>query len=305
MYYLIKERLRECKREELMKDGSAFVAVLSGESWAREKEFFDMGIDMTQNLSDIVSTKAEINYDSITGTFSIPNHEDLSKEDLTFAFAADEKGIVFIDDGGNAESLLAAIKAGCQWKMPSLECFLYDFLAKTLETDSRLLEGYESCLEELEEEILSDKEGLTSPKVHRIRKDIRNLRDYYEQLIDFMEVLIENENGFFKEENLRYFSTLLRKAERLRDKSNSIREYTYQIRDIYKAHLDIRQNRIMTALTVVTTIFMPLTLLVGWYGMNFKYMPEIEWRFGYLLIILLSIGIILGEIYFFKKKKWL
>ena len=305
MYYLIEEKLRECKKEDLVKAKAPFVAVLGIKDWNVEKESFDMGIDMTQNLQAIISTKVEINYDSITGTFSVPDHLDLSREDLTFAFAADEKGIVFIDDGDNVRTILESIRENCQWKMPSLERFLYDFIGKTIEMDSELLENYESRLEMIEEEILNDKKSLTSPKVHRIRKDIRNLRDYYEQLIDFMEVLRENENRFFKEENLRYFSTLLRKVERLRDKSNSLREYAYQIRDIYKAHLDIKQNRIMTVLTVVTTIFMPLTLLAGWYGMNFKYMPELGWEFGYVLIILLSILIIVGEIFFFKKKKWL
>jgi magnesium transporter len=59
----------------------------------------------------------------------------------------------------------------------------------------------------------------------------------------------------------------------------------------------------MTVHTVVTTIFMPLTLIVGWYGMNFKYMPEIESRFGYPVVILLSILIVSGSLTFFKIKK--
>lgn len=78
-----------------------------------------------------------------------------------------------------------------------------------------------------------------------------------------------------------------------------------QIRDLYKAHLDIKQNRIMTILTVVTTIFMPLTLIAGWYGMNFRYMPELEWRWSYPVVNIISVVIALGSLLFFKKKKWL
>jgi magnesium transporter len=78
-----------------------------------------------------------------------------------------------------------------------------------------------------------------------------------------------------------------------------------QLGDQYKANLDIRQNRIMTILTVVTTIFMPLTLIVGWYGMNFRYMPELEWRWGYPVIIVVTLLIAIGCLLFFKKKKWL
>ena len=65
------------------------------------------------------------------------------------------------------------------------------------------------------------------------------------------------------------------------------------------------QNRIMTLLTIVTTIFMPLTLIAGWYGMNFRYMPELEWRFGYLAVFLVSIAVAIFCLIFFRKKKWL
>ena len=67
----------------------------------------------------------------------------------------------------------------------------------------------------------------------------------------------------------------------------------------------IKQNRIMTILTVVTTIFMPLTLIAGWYGMNFRYMPELDSVWGYPVIIAVSILIVIGSLLFFKKKKWL
>ena len=115
----------------------------------------------------------------------------------------------------------------------------------------------------------------------------------------------ENENGFFKVENLRYFRLFINRAERLHEESMSLRDYTMQLRDLYKAHLDLKQNRIMTVLTVVTTIFMPLTLIVGWYGMNFRYMPELESRWGYPITIAVSIIIVVVSLLFFKKKKWL
>ena len=70
-------------------------------------------------------------------------------------------------------------------------------------------------------------------------------------------------------------------------------------------HLDIKQNNIMTILTVVTTIFMPLTLIVGWYGMNFKYMPELEFGWAYPMVFVVSLIILVGGILYFKRKKWL
>jgi len=93
------------------------------------------------------------------------------------------------------------------------------------------------------------------------------------------------------------------RVERLYYTATHLRDYTIQLNDLYQSQLDVKQNRIMTVLTVVTTIFMPLTLIVGWYGMNFKYMPELDSRLGYPVVILLSILIVTGSLTFFKKKK--
>ena len=92
---------------------------------------------------------------------------------------------------------------------------------------------------------------------------------------------------------------------RLYDSATSLQSYTMQVRDLYQAQLDIKQNRIMTVLTVVTTIFMPLTLIAGWYGMNFRYMPELESKWGYPIVIGVSLAIAIISLIFFRKKKWL
>jgi magnesium transporter len=85
----------------------------------------------------------------------------------------------------------------------------------------------------------------------------------------------------------------------------SLRDYTVQVRDLYQTRLDIKQNRIMTILTIVTTVFMPLTLIVGWYGMNFTYMPELDSPYAYPIVIIVSLAILILSILYFHKKKWL
>ena len=76
-----------------------------------------------------------------------------------------------------------------------------------------------------------------------------------------------------------------------------------QLREMHQTQVDMHQNQIMKFLTIVTTIFMPLTLIVGWYGMNVK-MPEVGWPYSYPIIILASIAVTIIEILIFKKKKW-
>ncbi|MBR3277517.1 MAG: magnesium transporter CorA [Lachnospiraceae bacterium] len=305
MFFAIEETLKEVKREELKRSGSQFVAVLSFEEWKNSKDSFEMGMDIEPDLSEIFLTKAEVNYDSLTGTFAVPDRNNPSADDLKFAFVLDEKGIVFIDDNGTALDIIRGVQRTKKWKMPSLERFLYDFLDQIVKDDLRLMEKYEDELDHMEQAIIDGDEGLPSGRLNDIRSDIRYLRIHYEQLMDLAAEFEENENGFFKLENLRYFRLFINRAERLHEASMSLRDYTMQLRDLYKAHLDLKQNRIMTVLTVVTTIFMPLTLIVGWYGMNFRYMPELNWEWSYPVVIAASIVIVIGSLLFFKKKKWL
>ncbi len=77
-----------------------------------------------------------------------------------------------------------------------------------------------------------------------------------------------------------------------------------QVREIYQSQIDIRQNQIMKVLTVVTTVFLPLSLIAGWYGMNFSGMPELQWPFGYPLVILISVLVVAVTCWFFKKKHY-
>ena len=305
MFYLIEETLKEVTREELRNTDKQYVAVLRFEEWRTHRDSFEMGIDIDPEVSDIYTTKAEVNYDSLTGSFAIPDRSDLGAKDARFAFALDEKGVVFIDDNDCAENLIKSIRLTKRWKLPSLERFLYDFLDQIVKDDLRLMEKYELELNAIEQTIMSGDESFPSGRLNKIRNDIRDLRIHYEQLIDLGQELEENENNFFKQENLRYFKMFLNRMSRLHDNSTSLRDYTMQLRDLYKAHLDIKQNRIMTILTVVTTIFMPLTLIVGWYGMNFRYMPELEWQWSYPVVIAVSIMIAVGGLWFFKKKRWL
>ena len=145
----------------------------------------------------------------------------------------------------------------------------------------------------------------TTSRTNAIRSDVRKLLMHYDQLIDLAQEFEENENEFFDQENIRYFRLFLSRMDRLTATATSLKDYTLQINDLNKAHLELKQNHIMTILTVVTTIFMPLTLITGWYGMNFRYMQELESIYAYPMVFGTCILIIIGSLAYFKKKKWL
>ena len=272
MYYYIKNTLERTDTPDLSGGSGKFVAVLTSAQWLESRDRFDMGIEMDMDLSAIDSTKAEVNYDSLTGTFSVPDRENISAPNISFAFALDEKGIVFIDDSGFVSSTIGSIISSKRWAMPCMERFIYDFLEQIVSRDQNILQGVDKELDTIEYKILEGD---------------------------------ENENDFFNEDNTRYFHLFSQRVSRLHNVTSSLRDYSIQIRELYQSQLDKKQNRIMTLLTVITSIFMPLTLIAGWYGMNFKYMPELEHEASYPIIIAVSIAIVIISLIFFKKKKWL
>ena len=304
MYYLIEDTLRECSAEECHAGKGQYAAILSPEQWQKERDDFEMGIDLEIDVTEIHNTQAEVNYDSVTGSFALPDRTDMSSEYIKFAFALDEKGIVFIDPADNVAKIVEKIIRTKKWRRPSLERFLYDFLEQIIHDDLSLLESYDRELDGIDKEISSDRDG-DLDRVNVIRGYLRDLRRHYDHLMDLAQELEENENNFFKADNIRFFRLFSNRVSRLSDMVTSLLDYTLQIRDTNKSRLDVKQNRIMTVLTVVTTIFMPPTLIVGWYGMNFRYMPELEWEYGYPAVIILSLAISIGCVVYFKHKKWI
>ena len=304
-YYQIRELLTPCSEEDIRDRAYQYVAVLNSAEWKANAEQFDMMIDLELDPKNVLETKAVVNYDSLTGTFFVPDRGDITGKQNTFAFALDEKGIVLIDDDAYVYELVESVRKQKKWRYPSLERFLYDFLEQMIGPDLRLLEETEHRLNLAEEEILQGETEEYPKEINDIRGELLDLRMHYEQLVDLGQELEENENGFFRQENLRFFRLFTERVMRLQDRVTSLREYVVQLRDLVQSQQAERQNRIMTLLTVVATIFMPLTLIAGWYGMNFRYMPELNWKWAYLGVFILSILIVVGCLVWFKRKKWL
>lgn len=304
MYYLIQETLNESILSECLKGTCPYVAILSLGEWEQQKEKFTMGIDLDIR-HDAGTTKAEVNYDSLTGSFSVPKRTNVCGERNNFLFALDEKGIVLIDELGYVQETIDAMRKNRKWRFPSLERFLYDFLEQIVADDLKMLEKYEERLEKLEARILAGEFEHGIEILNDIRGDLLELRMHYDQMIDLGQELEENENHFFSEENLRYFRLITARIERYREQVLSLREYSMQIRDLYQTQMDVKQNKTMAVLTVITTIFFPLTIITGWYGMNFVHMPELNYVWAYPTVIGICVLIILGGIIISKKNKWL
>ena len=302
--YVIKKTLEKTDSATISNCKEPFVASISKNEWAVSKELYGFLMDTDIDFSELNTTKVNFNGNSLTGTFSIPDREKIKTDEAFFGFAINKKGIVFIDDSGFTETILSSMAESRKHKISSIEKFIYDFLDKLTCNDIRYLEKYEFELDEMEE-ILVNKKRVSSLRISEIRGELRKYVVHYDQLMDLMEDFMENEDQIFKNENLRYFRSFDNRLARLRANVEGINDHTLEVRDLRKEMIDIKQNRITTVLTVVTTIFMPLTLITGWYGMNFRYMPELEWHYSYPILIVFCLVLVVSLLIFFKKKKWL
>ena len=299
MYYLIKETLVETKEfsQEL-----PCVALFTGKEWEQNKSSFSFFQDLDEERKDLYSTHANVRQDCLAGSFSIVNRKDLTKDDQSFSFALNDHCVVFVDDSGYVKEALTRIHSTKKWQDPGLDRFFYDFLDDIVKDDLRIMEKYEMELEMMEDTVDGSQ---INERLNTIRSEVRRFFIHYQQLLDVAQELEENENGFFEEDRLRYFRSYITRLDRMLNISSYLRDYVIQIEDMNQDRISIRQNEIMTILTVVTTIFMPLTLIVGWYGMNFRYMPELNQYYAYPILIVICILIVLVLLYYFKRKKWL
>lgn len=215
--------------------------------------------------------------------------------------------IVIIEDKDNSTELkLHTLLKNLNLNKINQERLIFGFLERFISEDNILLEQIEDEIiiyEDMINDLKLDKDF--NYKITGIRKKLLVLDNYYQQFVLIGEELEENAADIFDDNNVHYFRVFSSRAERLSNNTRMLQEYSVQVREAYHSQLELDLNRIMKIFTVFTTVFMPLTLIVGWYGMNFTTMPELTWKYGYLYIIIFSIIVAIICIIFFKKKKFM
>lgn len=187
----------------------------------------------------------------------------------------------------------------------SNENLLHRFFAKLLKGDMSHLNRLEKDINDDETAILSDLRREYLDHITAWRQELFQLKRYYGQLASIFDDLSTNENHLLGQEAVRRLTILGNRTERYLNSVQNLQESVCHLREAYQAQMSIQQNDLMKVFTVVTVLFLPLSLLVGWYGMNFSGMHELHWRYGYAAVIVLSIGIVLSLLWFFKRRKWL
>lgn len=212
--------------------------------------------------------------------------------------------LIFLDDRSCVKALLHQMEGYEMTDISDPRMVFFDFLEFLVKDDIVFLQSYEDSLNELEEDLLARKQDNFERRILQVRKELAVLGAYYEQLSDMGETLQQEaaERGWDHAELL--FGLYDNKVGRLFDMVQMLKEYSNQLRELHQTRIGSRQNEIMQFLTIVTTIFMPLTLVAGWYGMNFVNMPELSAPHGYAIICLLCLVCLLLEFWVIRKNKW-
>ena len=236
-------------------------------------------------------------------SLKIPNTNDVSKPSNRICIFFTKNLLVFIcEKDPIIDEIILKTKSG-EIKCTSLSKMLYMFFDRLTSEDTYLIENIEQEISELEESLITSQKDNYLNKIIILRKKLLKLKRYYERLLNIAESIEENDNKLIDKKTIKYFRMFTNRVNRLFQGVNNLRDYVTQVREAYQAQVDINQNTLMKLFTVVTTIFLPLTLIVGWYGMNFN-MPEYSLSYGYSVVIIISISIVVICIVWFKKNKW-
>lgn len=303
MKYRLSDRLIPLKEGVEFEEADIRIEIMTREEFDKLPEQLSHKKVLLHHLNNIQYCKAEMFGSCIIGTFAVPAVKNMPVKKLEFGFYITKDRIIFVeDDGEYVKSILGRIKEIQYGKEVSVAVFFTGFLDYLIEGDSVFLQGYEERLIQMEDQMVKKVQMNSYEKIIKYRKDMLHLHAYFTQLEDLGDVFRSNTNHLFSEEERELFAIFSHRVSRLNSHTEMLREYIIQIREMYQSQLDLEQNHTMNLLTVVTTIFLPLTLLVGWYGMNFTHMPELRWQYGYFAVIMLSVAIVAAEIYVFKKK---
>ncbi|MFZ7101631.1 MAG: magnesium/cobalt transporter CorA [Peptococcaceae bacterium] len=168
-----------------------------------------------------------------------------------------------------------------------------------------IMENVDLQIEQIEEELLEEPGSATLQKIHNLKKNLIILRKSAWPLREVIAALERTDSELIKTGTKKFLRDVYDHAVQVIDLIETFQDILSGMIDVYLSSVSNRMNEIMKVLTIISTIFIPMTFISGIYGMNFKYMPELEWRGGYFTILIIMALIPLSLLFYFKKKKWL
>lgn len=276
-----------------------------------------IGFEELRSISDDLGINEKIVDECLTGitskfeshdgfdfvTLNVPDAINQGEKPNRVCIYLTHKFLLFVSDNDQFMDRLVFDIESEKIKNLSLGKIIRLFFDKLTFDDRFDLEKIEQDISNLEEDLIQSKKNDLVDYLITFRKKLLSLKRYYEELLEISESIEENENGLIDKKELRYFRIHTNRVNRLFNGVVNLRDYGSQVREAYQAQMDISLNNVMKVFTVITSIFLPLTLIVGWYGMNLI-MPEFRWVYGYPFVFVLCVVVATSTLIYFKKKDW-
>ena len=247
---------------------------------------------------------AEVGDRCAVGVVVLPPAGRRAAEAPRFAFSLTSSELVIVDGDGVCAPVLNALSSD-DVAVESCADVLCYLLAEPLREQPELLSRVRADFEEFEQLLLEGRERIDRAKMMADSRRMLGLDTFYQGLSDITGLLGGEDTAFMSPVSRARLAALSRQLDRLSARLESLQNYALQVNGLYQEGIDIRQNNVMQWLTVVTTIAMPLTVITGWYGMNFPHMGLIDAAGGYLLVACVCIVIVVAEVVFFYRRGWL
>jgi magnesium transporter len=167
------------------------------------------------------------------------------------------------------------------------------------------LDRIDEEVDRLEDQIILNPQPAAMRRVLELKHSILSLRRVTSPQREVMQRLSRGEFGLLSEQSAIYFRDIYDHLVRINDLSEGVRDVVSGTLDTYLSVSSNKLNEVMKTLTIMSTIFLPLTLVTSLYGMNFDFMPELHWHYGYLMVWVLMGAIFAGMLWFFRRKRWL
>lgn len=186
-----------------------------------------------------------------------------------------------------------------------LDFILYSLIDVIVDQYYAVVEQIGDELEDLEEMIFENPSQALLEKIRIIKKEIINIRKSLTPLLEAISKLNRDEPELIDQDVMRYYGDIYDHIVQIIDYIDTYRELSAELKESYLSNITLRMNQVMKLLTIITTIFIPLTFIAGIYGMNFENMPELYWKYGYFCVLGIMLFIMAGMLIYFRRKKWL
>jgi magnesium transporter len=182
---------------------------------------------------------------------------------------------------------------------------VYSLMDAIVDNYFNVMDRLRQEIELIEEEVIDEPETSTSVAIHRMRNQVAMLRRSIWPLREVLGTILRSESELIRPHTLPYFRDLYDHTVKVIETLEMFRDNLAGLLDIYLSSVSNKMNEVMKVLTMISTVFIPLSFLAGLYGMNFRYMPELDHRWGYPVLLMVMALLVIFFLLFFKRKKWL